>query len=130
MKTETDLANQMLFNAAWQRAKTPIRAIYISPRTECDLCRYRVDGIGSNTEPENCCFLGVSIAPKDYSRNFEGNNLARIRSTLPAGNILKNADVALCQEIQAVHDNKENKPEDWPDKLRKIAKTYYLKVPE
>lgn len=55
-----------------ERVKVKTRAIARWADRPKPQCRYRVDGDGTNTAPENCCFVGVLIPPDKYSYDFEG----------------------------------------------------------
>lgn len=107
---------QDLFNAAWERAKTPVKAVEPGQK----VCLYRP---GHNIPP---CFIGVLIPDEKYHEKMEG-----LRGYDPvirrAADIHDDVDVIHIVGLQGIHDHCD--PEEWERLLRDYAKKYHLTIP-
>ena len=112
------LTTQEYFNNAWNRAKIPVQAIGAD-----NLCRYRKDRTAANMQPENCCFIGVSISPADYLATMEGQLLEDVLPVKAGTRLYEVLD-----GLQRIHDG--DPPDEWENELRKLARRHGLTVPE
>lgn len=113
-----------------ERSKFPVKAAILL-EGERDVCQYRVDANPDNTAPENCCFIGVCITPKEYSvAKKRGAVEISIRHDNPFAAFLRSNGIRLskdnrdhfrlwCSLVQNVHDSQD--PKDWDQLLERYA---------
>lgn len=68
-------------------------------------CRYRVDGNGNNTSPENCCFVGVLVSPDNYDLKMEGHYPESVELQFPGTFPCERPEfLEWLESIQKIHD--------------------------
>lgn len=107
--------NQEAFNKIWERAKIPRKAL--SPGG----CVYRApDGLK--------CFVGELIPDDQYESGLEGHNARELCRMEECPSVLRGLDVTFLTVCQGIHD--AYTPDMWAARLRMLAKSYGLTVPE
>lgn len=114
-------AEVIVLRNAWHRSMVPIKAQRFND-DDLSECMYRVDGDGDNTDPTNCCFLGVSILPKQYRRSLEYTAPLDLQDRLPDYNPIKYCRADFLTGLQGIHD--KNFPHQWHAKLIRHAEKY------
>lgn len=113
---------QKWFEAAWERAKIPIRSDHPS---EGEICTYQA--VHDNVPG---CFIGVVFTPEDAELADKiGGPWALMEKGLIEVIDLDELEVEdYFDSLQGIHDYSD--PEDWARSLRAFAKKHKLVVPD